>query len=203
MALTYYKATRPDGTDFHTGTIDYAAALASGEVIKHPAAKMVRDDPATYLSVSVHAANCTGMRWPCRLFRVEPVGRTLTASINDSKRACRALRVVEELPAHLALGPQGEQVAALIERVRRLTAVEVERLAAAWDAVWDAARDGARDAAWDAAWDAVWDAVWVTSRVGARDASLALLTRDLISTEHYDTLIGPWRDVIGTPPEGE
>ena len=187
MALTYYKATRPDGTDFHTGTIDYAAALASGEVIKHPAAKMVRDDPATYLSVSVHAANCTGMRWPCRLFRVEPVGRTLTASINDSKRACRALRVVEELPAHLALGPQGEQVAALIERVRRLTAVEVERLAAAWDA----------------AWDAVWDAVWVTSRVGARDASLALLTRDLISTEHYDTLIGPWRDVIGTPPEGE
>jgi hypothetical protein len=24
---TYYKCTRPDGTDFTTGTIDYAAAL--------------------------------------------------------------------------------------------------------------------------------------------------------------------------------
>ena len=27
------KATRPDGTDFHTGTVDYAAALASGEPV--------------------------------------------------------------------------------------------------------------------------------------------------------------------------
>lgn len=193
LFFTYFKATRPDGYDIRTGTIDYAQALETGEVIEHPR-KMVRDDPATYLSVSVHAANCTGMQWPCRLFRVEPVGRTLTASINDSKRACRALRVVEELPAHQALGPQGEQVAAVIERVRRLTAVEDERLAAAWDA----ARDGARDAAWDAAQDAARDA----ARNAAWNA-LALLTRDLISQEHYDTLIGPWRDVIGTPPEGE
>ena len=29
--MTYWKATRTDGTDFHTGTVDYAAALASGE----------------------------------------------------------------------------------------------------------------------------------------------------------------------------
>ena len=65
-SLTYYKATRPDGTDFQTGSIDYAAALATGETIEHPAAKMVRHDPATYLSVSIHPANCTGMRWPCR-----------------------------------------------------------------------------------------------------------------------------------------
>jgi hypothetical protein len=48
---TYYKATRPDGTDFRTGTIDYAAALASGEVIHHPVETMVPNDPATYLSV--------------------------------------------------------------------------------------------------------------------------------------------------------
>jgi hypothetical protein len=33
----YYKATRPDGTDFRTGTVDYAAALASGEPVTHPA----------------------------------------------------------------------------------------------------------------------------------------------------------------------
>lgn len=33
--LTYYKATRPDGTDFRTGTIDYAAALRTGEIIRH------------------------------------------------------------------------------------------------------------------------------------------------------------------------
>ena len=27
----FYKATRPDGTDFYSGLVDYAAALASGE----------------------------------------------------------------------------------------------------------------------------------------------------------------------------
>ena len=196
MALTYYKCVRPDGTDFHTGRIDYAAALASGEIIEHRAT-MIRDDPSTYLSVSIHPTNCTGMRWPCRLFRVEPVGRTLTASINDSKRACSALRVVEELPAHQALGPQGEQVAAVIERAGRLTAEEVRRLDAAWNAAWNAAQDAARNAAQDvdpAGVEVGWNAAW---------NALALLTRDLISQEHYDMLIGPWRDVIGTPPEGE
>ena len=167
MVVNYYKATRPDGTDFHTGTIDYARALETGEVIRHPA-KMIRDDPRTYLSVSVHPANCTGMGWPCRLFRVEPVGRTLKAQFSESKRSCSALRVVEELPAHMALGPQGEEVAALIERCRSLTTEEGRRL------------DAARDAAWDAAWD----------------AALALLTRDLISTEHFDLLYGPWREVM-------
>ena len=73
----YYKATRPDGRDFATGRIDYAAALASGEVIRHPAAKRVRDDPRTYLSVSVEPADCIGFFWPCRLFCVEPVGRVM------------------------------------------------------------------------------------------------------------------------------
>lgn len=131
--ITYYKATRPDGTDFQTGSIDYAAALATGETIEHPAAKMVRHDPATYLSVSIHPANCTGMRWPCRLFVVEPVGRTLKASLNNSKHSCHALRVIEERPAHEALGPQGDQVAALIERARSLTIDEATKLAAARD----------------------------------------------------------------------
>ena len=192
MVVNYYKATRPDGTDFHTGTIDYARALETGEVIRHPAKKMIRDEPWTYLSVSVHPANCTGMSWPCRLFRVEPVGRTLKAKISESKRSCSALRVVEELPAHMALGPQGEEVVALIERCRSLTTEEGRRLDAArnaaCDAAWDAARDAARDAAWDAARNA--------ARNAARDVALALLTRDLISTEHFDLLYGPWREVM-------
>ena len=75
---TYYKATRPDGTDFYSGDIDYGAALLSGEVVRHPKAKKVRDAPATYLSVSVEPADCTGFSWPCRLFRVEPVGRVMS-----------------------------------------------------------------------------------------------------------------------------
>ena len=37
--------------------------------------------------------------------------------------------------------------------------------------------------------DAAWNA--------ARDAALALVARDLISTEHFDALYGPWASVIG------
>ena len=194
--MNYYKATRPDGTDFHTGTIDYARALETGEVIRHPAKKMIRDEPWTYLSVSVHPANCTGMSWPCRLFRVEPVGRTLKAKISESKRSCSALRVVEELPAHMALGPQGEEVVALIERCRSLTTEEGRRLDAARNAACDAAWDAARDAARNAARNAACDAARNAARNAARDVALALLTRDLISTEHFDLLYGPWREVM-------
>ena len=126
----YYKATRPNGLDFATGTIDYAAALASGEVIRHPAKRKVRNDPTTYLSVSVEPADCTGFSWPCRLFRVEPVGRVGTASDLPNKRTTRALRVVEELPAHMALGPNGEAVTRLIEATRHLTADQLTAYAA-------------------------------------------------------------------------
>ncbi len=197
--LTYYKATTPNGTDFWSGTIDYAAALETGEIIEHRAT-MIRDDPSTYLSVSIHPTNCTGMRWPCRLFVVEPVGPHQPCKRISHKVICSALRVIEERPAHEALGPQGEQVAATIERAARLTSDEAERLNAAWkkDVAWsaraearaavraEARADAARAAAWfDAACDAAWD------------AALALLTRDLISSEHFKTLYGPWREVIG------
>jgi hypothetical protein len=173
----YYKATRPDGLDFRTGTIDYGAALLSGEAVRHPAAKRVRDDASTYLSVSVSEADCTGMSWPCRLFRVEPVGRVSKASDLPSKRCASALRVVEELPAWRALGPNGEQVARFIESCRSVTREQAEGMARAWDAAWDAARAAARDAAWDAA--------------------RALIVRDLITPEQFDLLTGPWRSVMG------
>jgi hypothetical protein len=171
----YYKATRPDGTDFRTGTIDYAAALISGEVLRHPA-KRVKNDPGTYLSVATVPTDCTGFRWPCRLFEVEAVGRPLLADGLPNKRAVSALRVVRELPAHEVFGPQGEQVVALIDRAKGLTGTEVTALAAA------------RDAAWDAAWDA------------ARAAALALLTCDLITPEQFDLLYGPWASVVEQVP---
>jgi hypothetical protein len=84
--------------------------------------------------------------------------------------------VVRELPAHLALGPNGETVAALIERARTITPDEAERLNAAWNA----ARDAARYAAWYA----------------ARDATLALVVKDLITPDQFNTLYGPWASVM-------
>ena len=110
-------------------------------------------------------------------------------------------------------GPQGAEVAAIIERARRLTGDEASRLIAAqrveWYAAWRAARDAEWDAGWYAEWDAAWaaardaswdvvrDATWAAVRYVVRDILMATLTRDLITPEQYDTLMAPWREVIG------
>ena len=195
MTTTYYKAVRPDGTSFYDPDFRWVpeSGLIEGVVVTHPAPHDA--NPSGWLSVATVPTDCTGMRWPCRLLAVEPVeGNPVTAPLDDlpHRRAASAWRVVRELPATDALGPQGVEVAAIIERASRLTPDEVRRLsaawAAAWAAAWDAARDaalgGARGAALGAARDAAWDAAW------------AALTRDLITTEQYDTLMGPWRLVI-------
>ncbi len=115
-------------------------------------------------------------------------------------------------------GPQTPQIEALLARIKTLPQGAIRELAAlrnmaadraaAWDATWNAAWDTTRAAAWDA--DAVWAAVWDTTRAvtgnAARgalwDAAVALVVRDLIgqhgfTQEHYDTLTGPWRKVVG------
>jgi hypothetical protein len=209
----YYKAVRPDGTSFynqHTG-------WELGKITRHPSADLDNHDgdPARYLSVSVSPTDCTGFRWPARLFRVAPVrGHKVITPRPDlpNKRASDAWKPVEELPAHQLFGPQGVQVAALIDRSRSLTASEIDALVAAWDAAavaaWNAARDAARvaarvaawaaarDAAGDAAADA-WDAAAVAAWDAARDAADALTVRDRITTDEYDTLTRPWRQIIG------
>jgi len=198
-----YKCTRPDGRDFYTGTVDYGAALASGEPLPE-LPELPGDDvfpgPGWYHLATV-PTECVGMSWPCRLFEVEPVGDVFMDSEHPHKIGCRSVRVLREVPAWRALGPQGEQVVALIERCRRLSAAEMNRLyvarATAWYAAWDgdtawdaarrdaarrdaARRDAARIAAWRAAvaLDAARDAAWVAAvaldvaRATAWDAAL-------------------------------
>ena len=62
--------------------------------------------------------------------------------------------------------------------------------------------EAALEAALDAACDAERYAAWVAVRdaaIGATldDAALALIARDIISTEHYDALTMPLRTAIG------
>ena len=272
MSETYFKAIRPDGTSFHDPAFRWlpedGVIPEGGWLVEHP-------NPgrgvAGYLSAATVATDCTGMDWPCRLLVVKPVGKAWTPERDalSGKRASFAWRVLREVPAHLALGSQGEHIAALIERAGSLTAGEAESLNAAryaardaardaaryaardatwyaaryaawyaardatWyaarnaaryaaryaardaaryaardaaryaardaagDAAWDAARDAAGDAARDAAGDAARDAAGDAAWHAARDAAYALLVRDLISTEHYDTLTLPWRRTIG------
>ena len=200
---TYYKCVRPNGTDFYTGTIQWAPPEGhEGEwIVKHPTATEIGTDASSYLSVSTVPTSCVGMEWPCRLFEVEAVGDVEPSDSMPNKVAGLEFRVVRELAPHIALGPQGEQVTALIDRAARLTGAETGQL----DAAWDAAREAAWDAAWGAAWgatrgatrSAAWDAARGATKVDAWDVAGALVMRDLISTEHYDILTRTWRTIIG------
>ena len=210
----FYKATRPNGTDFYTGLVDYAAALTSGEPLPELSGDVAFPGPGWY-HLSTVPTECAGMTWPCRLFEVEPVGDVFMDTAHPYKIGCRSVRVLREIDAHRVFGPQGEQVASLIERCRTLSAAEVNRLAAAWTAArdddwyatWNAARHATWYAAWHATWYATWaaarDAAWDTEWDAARDAAWGLLCRDLIGQhdgwdqDAYDRMTGPWRDVIG------
>ena len=211
---TYCKAVRPDGTDFRTGAVRWLPPVGDpmpggGMVVTHPTSRKRTDGGADgYLSVATVATECTGMRWPCRLAVVEPTRAavwTPDPGTLPSKRASWQWRVVAEIDAHQALGPQGREVAAIIDRVRMLTTDELRQLDAAWAAAWAAARDAAWAAAWDAVRDAALDAVRDAVRDAALDAvrdaawaaALATLVRDLITPKQYDLLIAPWRTVIG------
>ena len=219
---TYYKAVRPDGTDFFSGKVRWLPPAGEplpegGLIVRHPTArKRTTGKAAHYLSVATVPTDCTGTGWPCRLARVERTRAAVWQPEPDAlptKAASWQWRVVEELDATLTLGPQGREVAALIERAARLTGDEVAGLATAWYAAGDVTRDAAWDAARDAAWVAAWYAAGYAARVAAgdaarvaawyaagdaaRDAAGALTVRDLISTERYDTLTRPWASVIG------
>jgi hypothetical protein len=190
----FYKATKTDGTDFHTGRVLYAVG------------KRVRPLPfegerglcgaGCLHASSVPAETLVGGWWPCRLFEV--TGKPFVSE--GHKHGFKQLSVVRELDSHLVFGPNGREVAALIDRAGRLTSEEAKAL----DAAWDAARDVATHAAWAAAWRgsrlAARNVAWHAARSAtgnvawhaARNAASALVVRDLITPEQFDTLYGPW-----------
>ena len=85
------------------------------------------------------------------------------------------LRNIEVTDAELedTFGPNWRLVVSLVRQAATLTPVQATQLTAAWDAAGDAARAAAGDAAW------------------------AAVTRDLITPEHYQLLVGPWQSVMG------
>ena len=185
--MKFYKATRPDGTSFYDGKTKWEV----GQITRRP--KGSPNDfkvcgPSVIHASDAPAETLVGGSWPCRLFEVE--GKPVVSE--GHKHGFKQLKVVKELPSYLALGPNGEEVAALLERCRLLTTDEAMRLAAARVAArvaaWDAVRDAARVAAWVAAQDA--------ARVAAWDAALALIVKDLISPADFNALFAPWKEVM-------
>ena len=95
-------------------------------------------------------------------------------------------------------GPNWETVVRLIRRVTampqaRVAAKDASRIAAR-EAAKDASLDAFRVAAWVAAWDAAREAAWVATG----DAACAVVVRDLITKDHYQTLTAPIRATIGS-----
>ena len=185
-----FKAVRLDGTDFCTGKVRWLPAGGvipeGGWLVEHPHPGEVGSwDAVGYLSASTAETDCTGFSWPARLLSVEPVGDVWTPHPGSipRKRAAHAWRVIEGLPAWRLFGPQGREIAALIEQASHLTSTQIEGLTAAWratqcasrcaalDAARHASRDAARGTVLDAARDAARRAVLGSVRVAVRDAA--------------------------------
>ena len=180
--MTYWKAVREDGTDFYSGTVRWAPEQgdipAEGIAVAHPTSTAWGEDHSTHLCASTSPTDCTGFKWPCRLLEMEPVAEVHEHA--GSKVSALSWRVVRELPAMQALGPQGAAVAALIDGLRRLDAEALARLADARVAAWEAARGAVRVAARDAAWV----------------AAGALVVWDLIDPAQRTTLTAPIRPAL-------
>lgn len=215
-----FKSVRQDGTDFCTGKVRWLPAEGvipkGGWLVEHPHPGQVGDrDTVGYLSASTVETDCTGFSWPARLLSVEPVSDVWTPHPDKfpRKRAAHAWRVVEELPAWQALGPQGREIETLLGQIGSLTedqtlemsaaqyAAQYAALDAALYAAWSAACGAAsRDAAWVAAWDAVQDAVrgdaWDAAWSAVWDAVRGLLVLDL-EPDAAEILLAPWVSVMG------
>ena len=117
MAL--YKVTRADGADFKTGLLNFRRALEEETTIHHPtSSQIVKHDHASFLSVARHPTETLyAGTWPWALFRVESVGRGLYgfSGVPAESLATLEIKVLEELPPRLALGPNAVEVLQVLE----------------------------------------------------------------------------------------
>lgn len=130
--MTFYKATRPDGFDFFTGTVDYAGICGTGERLPEKSPPLSGLDPSTATNQVYHASEephraLIGGGWPCRLFEID--GEVVARSPRGTKLGFYTMTVVREIEAHRVLGPNGEAVAEMIDRAQKLTHSEFTRMA--------------------------------------------------------------------------
>lgn len=189
---TYFKATRENGRDFFSDSVDYAAALQSGEKVRVTTPRERRYQCCTdrVLHASDAAAETLiGGSWPCRLFRVKgrPVAR------EDHKYGFRSLRVSEELPAWQALGPNGQDVTAIIKESHTLTREQRNRLESSWKIVWTPEWHEAINLARENARYAAWSAVRRDGYAATEIPAAAEVVRDLLTRAQYERLTMPWR----------
>ena len=217
----YYKATRMDGTDFRTGKVKYEVGKRV-RPLPHDGERELCG-PGYLHASDVPSETLPGGWWPCRLFEVKGKPADGFRYKFMHKGGFKQLTVVREIEAWQALGPNGREVAELIERAGRLTTEESRKLSASrvidWllnceeffdrevdkhaarkaiqYAAWNNARVSARDAARDAVGKAIGIPFGSVVEVIYSDAVQALVVRDLIPEEYFNVLHGPWKAAVG------
>lgn len=225
--MTYYKATRIDGTSF----CDKKTKWKIGNVTR---AKNNTRRTKLHGSGILYASDAPGealegqkSRWPCCLFEVVPEEPIVTQK--NHKVGAHAWLVIKDLPAWQALGPNGQEVASFIERCAVLMPDEIRALVrertkekyrgysvivmwpliAIRDTAHAHAREGAMNAVIKAAPRAVQNAARGTKLDIDPDATFnipwgitsdvaaALVVRDLIDEGHFEALCRPWYEAIG------
>ena len=110
MTTTYYKAARPDGTDFHTGETQWAPpeGREAPWIVYHPSGRqeVPSTHPRDFLSVATAPTDCSGMAWPCRLLQVRPVEGHPVATPGRKKFPNRAAATAWEVVAEQPMWPQ-------------------------------------------------------------------------------------------------
>ena len=147
--LSYYKSVRLNGTDFHTGELQWAPPEGHEApwIVYHQSGRqeVPSAHPRDFLSVATVPTDCSGMAWPCRLLQVRPVEGHPVATpggrLLPNRVVATAWEVIAELDPRLALGPQADQLIALLDTAERLTGDKLRDLAAARFAAWFAARE--------------------------------------------------------------
>ena len=187
---TYYKAVRPDLSSFHDPS--YVYRIGGTHRPRQPRSERMElcAELLLHASPTPPQATRSNAHWPWRILEV--TGRPVVE--DDTKAGFRQLRVLREVPVEASFGPNGAAVLAVIRRAEHMTEDETKQLTAAWYAAWAAAGAAARDAAWYAAGDA--------ARAAARIAAKAAAVADLVgqhglTQKHIDTLIAPWKKVMG------
>lgn len=127
---TFYKAVRPDGTDFFSGTVDYAGICGTDQTLPvlPPCIDPECCSADVYHASVSKADTLIGGSWPCRLFEVEgePVDE------EGTKRGFYTLKVLRELPAHEALGPNGVALLELFTEAEALTWEQATKAPEQW-----------------------------------------------------------------------
>ena len=157
-----------------------------------------------------------GGSWPCKLFEVEPIDTVTVHKTYPNLVGAQSWWVERQLPAEQVFGPNGDAVVAMLNAINTLSPREFSlcgydwddneldaldsggQLAAvngrlgAWNGAWVAAEQAVLCRVWEIMPGERWGAVCDNARRTLRDAVLAIVVRDLIDVDDFQSLYGPW-----------